>query len=89
MDKFQKGKPDFTRYQKDAVHIRSMRSIRTSNTEIVHIIISWLAISYAFAILLLWSSSDARPSIEELLTGYSIPLLFLYLQLEFHSLSMK
>ncbi|HMB45529.1 MAG TPA: site-2 protease family protein [Candidatus Methanoperedens sp.] len=75
MDKFQKGKPDFARYQKGAVHIRSMRSIRTSNTEIVHIIISWLAISYAFAILLLWSRSDIKPSGEELFNGIFNPLV--------------
>jgi len=71
----QKGKPDFSKYRKGAVHIRSMRSIRTSNTEIIHIIISWLAISYAFAILLLWSQSGARPSSEELFTGIFNPLV--------------
>lgn len=75
MDKFQKGKPDFTRYQKGAVHIRSMLSIRTSNTEIVHIIISWLAISYAFAILLLWSRSGIKPTGEELFNGIFNPLV--------------
>jgi Zn-dependent protease len=75
MDTFQKGKTDLTGYQKGAVHIRSMRSIRTSNTEIVHIIISWLAISYAFAILLLWSRSGIRPSGEELFNGIFNPLV--------------
>lgn len=73
MDKYQKGKPDFTRYQKGAVH--GMRSIRTSNTEIVHIVISWLAISYAFAILLLWSRSGIKPSGEELFNGIFNPLV--------------
>ena len=71
----QKGKPDFYKYRKGAVHIRSMRSIRTSNTEIIHIIISWLAISYAFAILLLWSQSGTRPSGEELFNGIFNPLV--------------
>jgi len=75
MDKVNKGKPDFTKYQKGAVHIRSMRSIRTSNTEIIHIIISWLAISYAFAILLLWSKSGIRPTGEELSSGIFNPLV--------------
>ncbi len=75
MDKFQAVKPDFTRYQESAVHIRGMRRIRTSNTEIVHIIISWLAISYAFAILLLWSRSDIKPSSEELFNGIFNPLV--------------
>ncbi|CAG0976513.1 MAG: site-2 protease family protein [Candidatus Methanoperedens sp.] len=75
MDKVQKGKQDFYKYRKGAVHIRSMRSIRTSNTEIIHIIISWLAISYAFAILLLWSQSGTRPSTEELFNGIFNPLV--------------
>ncbi|MFZ3168840.1 MAG: site-2 protease family protein [Candidatus Methanoperedens sp.] len=75
MDKVQKGKPDFSKYQKGAVNIRSMRSIHTSNTEIIHIIISWLAISYAFAILLLWSKSGTRPSSEELFNGIFNPLV--------------
>jgi Zn-dependent protease len=73
MDK--KGKPDFAKYQKETIHIKSMRSIRTSNTEIVHIIISWLAISYAFAILLLWSRSGIRPANEELFNGIFNPLV--------------
>jgi Zn-dependent protease len=75
MEKVQKGKPDFYKNRKGAVHIRSMRSIRTSNTEIIHIIISWLAISYAFAILLLWSQSGTRPSTEELFNGIFNPLV--------------
>lgn len=75
MDKVQKGKPDFYKYRKGAVNIRSMRSIRTSNTEIIHIIISWLAISYAFAILLLWFQSGTRPSGEELFNGIFNPLV--------------
>ncbi|HEY6586481.1 MAG TPA: hypothetical protein VIY97_04840 [Candidatus Methanoperedens sp.] len=52
-----------------------MRSIHTSNTEIIHIIISWLAISYAFAILLLWSKSGTRPSSDELFNGIFNPLV--------------
>ncbi len=75
MDKVQLGKPDFSKYRKVAVHTRSMRSIRTSNTEIIHILISWLAISYAFAILLFWSKSGARPSGEELFNGMFNPLV--------------
>ncbi|HEX7628446.1 MAG TPA: site-2 protease family protein [Candidatus Methanoperedens sp.] len=75
MDKVQKGKADFSKYRKGAVHIRSLRSIRTSNTEIIHIIISWLAISYAFAILLFWSESGIKPSSEELFNGMFNPLV--------------
>ncbi len=70
-----KGKPDFSTYRKEAVHIRSMRSIRTSKTEIIHIIISWLAISYAFAILLFWSRNGIRPSNQELVNGIYNPLV--------------
>ena len=75
MDKVQTGQQDFSKYHKGAVHIRSMRSIHTSNTEIIHIIISWLAISYAFAILLLWSKSGTRPSSDELFNGIFNPLV--------------
>ncbi len=70
----QQGKPDYARYRNDTVRSRSLRSIRTSNTEIIHILISWLAISYAFAILLLWSQSG-KPSTEELTTGIFNPLV--------------
>lgn len=71
----QKVKPDFTTYHTEMVHTRSMHSIRTSNTEIIHIMISWLAISFAFAILLLWSGSDVRPSSEMLFTKIFDPLV--------------
>jgi Zn-dependent protease len=75
MDKAGKGKPDIAKYHMDTVKIRSMRSIRTSNTEIIHIIISWLAISYAFAVLLLWSGSGIKPTGDELVNGIFNPLV--------------
>lgn len=75
MDTANKGKLDIQKYHKETVHIRTMRSIRTSKTEIVHIIISWLAISYAFAVLLMWSRSGTRPSSDELLNGIYNPLV--------------
>ncbi len=68
-------KPDFEKYHGEAVRIRSMRSIRTSNTELAHILISWLAISYAFAILLLWFKLGRRPPTEDLLNGIANPLV--------------
>lgn len=71
----QKVKPDFTKYHSEMVHTRSMHSIRTSNTEIIHITISWLAISFAFAILLLWSRSNARPSGEMIFTEILDPMV--------------
>lgn len=70
----QQVKPDYTRYRNEMIHIRSMRSIRTSSTEIIHILISWLSISYAFAILLLWSQSG-KPSGDELTSGIFNPLV--------------
>jgi len=75
MDKAGKGKPDIAKYHRETVKIRSMRSIRTSNTEIIHIIISWLAISYAFAVLLLWSRSGIKPTGDELVNGIFNPLV--------------
>ena len=69
------GKPDFEKYRREAVRIRSMRSIRTSNTELAHILISWLAISYAFAILLLWFKLGRRPQTFELLNGIANPFV--------------
>ena len=75
MDKVKPGKTDIAQFRKGTVHIRSMRSIRTSNTEIIHIIISWLAISYAFAILLLWFRSGTRPASSELFNGIFNPLV--------------
>lgn len=68
-------KPDFEKYHREAVRIRSMRSIHTSNTELAHILISWLAISYAFAILLLWFKLGRRPPTEDLLNGIANPLV--------------
>jgi Zn-dependent protease len=75
MDKAGKGKPDIAKYRMDTVKITSMRSIRTSNTEIIHIIISWLAISSAFAVLLLWSRSGIKPTGDELINGIFNPLV--------------
>jgi len=75
MDTAGKGKPDIAKYHTDTIKIKSMRSIRTSNTEIIHIIISWLAISYAFAVLLLWSRSGIKPTGDELVNGIFNPLV--------------
>lgn len=71
----EKGKLDFETYHREAVRSRSIRSIRTSNTELAHILISWLAISYAFAILLLWFKLGRRPPAEDLLNGIANPLV--------------
>lgn len=75
MEKTVKGNLDIEKYHSEAVRIGGMTSIRTSNTEMLHIIIAWLAISYAFSILLLWSSLGRRPVTEELLNGIVNPLV--------------
>jgi Zn-dependent protease len=75
MNKVTAGKLDFEKYHREAVRIRSLHSIRTSNTELVHILISWVAISYAFAILLIWFKLGRRPVTEELLSGIANPLV--------------
>ncbi len=69
------GKPDFEKYHREAVRIKSLHRIRTSNTEIVHILISWLTISYAFAILLLWFKLGQKPVTEELFNGIINPFV--------------
>ncbi len=75
MDKAPERMPDFEKYHREAVRIRSVRSVRTSNTELLHILISWLAISYAFAILLLWIKAGEKPSTEELFNGIINPIV--------------
>ncbi len=75
MDKAPERMQDFEKYHREAVRNRSMRSIRTSNTELLHILISWLAVSYAFAILLLWIKAGEKPATEELFTGIINPLV--------------
>ncbi|MDD5473936.1 MAG: hypothetical protein PHU34_07275 [Candidatus Methanoperedens sp.] len=75
MDKAPEKMPDFEKYHREAVRIRSMRSVHTSNTELLHILISWIAISYAFAILLLWIKAGEKPATEELFTGIINPLV--------------
>lgn len=47
------------------MYVRTIHRIRTSSTEIYHLIIAWVAISYAFAIMLLWGGS--QPTIEAIL----------------------
>ncbi len=75
MENPQKGKIDFEKYHSETVRIRSLHPIRTSNTEILHMVISWLAVSYAFAVLLLWSNLGRRPATEELFNGIANPFV--------------
>jgi Zn-dependent protease len=74
MEYQEKGTLDYEKLHSDAVRLSGMRRIRTSNTEITHILIAWVAISYAFAILLLWFNFGRRPMTEELFSGIASPL---------------
>lgn len=89
----EKRKLDYEKYHKETVRIRSLHRIRTSNTEITHIIISWLAISYAFAILLLWFELGRRPPTEELFRGivnpFAISLFTVGISFIVHEMSHK
>ena len=69
------GKPDLEKYRDETVRVRRIRSIRSSNTEIIHILISWLVVSYAFAILLMWFKLGRRPATEELFNGIFNPFV--------------
>ncbi len=71
----EKGKLDYEKYRSEVVQTRNLHRIRTSNTEIIHIVIAWLAVSYAFAILILWASLGRRPFTEELFDGIANPFV--------------
>lgn len=62
----EKVKFDLDKYHSETVRIRKIHHIRTSNTELLHIVIAWLAISFAFAILLFWFNWDRRPTFDEI-----------------------
>jgi Zn-dependent protease len=69
------GKPDYAKYRGETVRVRRISSIRSSNTELIHILISWLVVSYAFAILLMWFKLGRRPVTEELFNGIFNPFV--------------
>jgi len=69
------GKLDLGKYHDETVRVRHIRSIRTSNTELIHILISWIVVSYAFAILLLWFKLGMKPGTEELFNGIFNPFV--------------
>lgn len=75
MDKTERAALNFEKYRSETVRIKSLHRIRISNTELIHIIIAWLAISYAFSILLLWFNLGRRPFTEELFNGIMNPLV--------------
>lgn len=75
MENPEKGQLDYEKVHREVVGVSGMRRIHTSSTEITHILIAWVAISYAFAILLLWFNLGRRPVTEELFSGIASPLV--------------
>ena len=75
MEHTEKGTLDYEKMRREVVTVGGMRRIHTSSTEITHILIAWLAISYAFAILLLWFDLGRKPFMEELFSGIASPLV--------------
>ncbi|HIH45082.1 MAG TPA: site-2 protease family protein [Candidatus Methanoperedenaceae archaeon] len=65
--------------RRSTVHTKSIQRIRTSNVEMAHLFIAWIATSYAFSILLLWDSLHRRPRIEELFGDLAVNLFTLSL----------
>ena len=71
----EKVKFDLQKYHSETVKIRKTHHISTSNTELLHIVIAWLAISFAFAILLFWFNWNRRPEFNEILDDLAGPFL--------------
>lgn len=75
MEHTEKGTLDYEKMHREVVTVGGMRRIHTSSTEIIHILIAWLAISYAFAILILWFNLGRKPFMGELFDGIASPLV--------------
>jgi Zn-dependent protease len=71
----EKVKFDLGKYHSETVRIRKTHHIRTSNTELLHIVIAWLSISFAFAILLFWFNWNRRPDFNEIFYDLGGPFL--------------
>lgn len=68
----------------DAVHIQTVRSrkmaiFNTSSTELKHLFISWLAISYAFAAMLGWMELERKPTTAEIFGPFITELFIISL----------
>ena len=48
------------------VRPKKMAIFNTSSTELKHLFISWVAISYAFAIMLAWMELDGKPTSSDI-----------------------
>ncbi|MBA1340770.1 MAG: hypothetical protein C5S40_01390 [ANME-2 cluster archaeon] len=68
----------------EQVHFQTVRSkkmaiFNTSSTELKHLFISWLAISYAFAIMLAWMELDGKPTSSEIFGPFIADLFIISL----------
>lgn len=77
---------DDTRIEKiELIHSQTVRSkkmamFNTSSTELRHLFIAWLAISYAFAIIMAWIElRPVQPSINQIIGPFIFPWLVLSL----------
>lgn len=68
----------------EQVHFQTVRSkkmaiFNTSSTELKHLFIAWVAISYAFAIMLAWMELDGKPTGSEILGPFITDLFIISL----------
>jgi Zn-dependent protease len=68
----------------EQVHFQTVRSkkmaiFNTSSTELKHLFIAWVAISYAFAIMLAWMELDGKPTSSEILGPFITDLFIISL----------
>jgi Zn-dependent protease len=61
------------------VRPKKMAIFNTSSTELKHLFISWLAISYAFAIMLAWIELEKKPASSEIFGPFITDLFILSL----------
>ncbi len=68
----------------EQVHFQTVRSkkmaiFNTSSTELKHLFIAWVAISYAFAIMLAWMELDVKPTSSEIFGPFITDLFIISL----------
>jgi Zn-dependent protease len=68
----------------EEVHFQTVRSkkmaiFNTSSTELKHLFIAWVAISYAFAIMLAWMELDGKPTSSEIFGPFITDLFIISL----------
>lgn len=68
----------------EQVHFQTVRSkkmaiFNTSSTELKHLFIAWVAISYAFAIMLAWMELDGKPTSSQIFGPFITDLFIISL----------